>query len=198
MATLSPSRPVRRTAAGGAGTTVLQILDRAASALSRLGGALSILLIALVLALTAAGVVARYIVGSPLEGVDEACGYLVVAMVMTGAAEALRTGHHIRIDLMLGFAGQRGRRWLDAWSHLAVLVVAGFLGYTGWHTVAFAYSFDAYSSGQLEIPLWIPQATLPAGAVLLGLAALSKLIRTLGGGDQAGDRAGDDAAGGHS
>ncbi|PWC82588.1 TRAP transporter [Azospirillum sp. TSH100] len=152
-----------------------------ASALSRIGGALSILLIAIVLALTTVGVVARYVLGHPLEGVDEACGYLVVAMVMAGAAEALRTGHHIRIDLIMGFIGPRGRRWLDAWSNLAVLVFAVLLVRTGWHSAAFSYDFDAFSSGQLELPLWIPQATLPIGAVLLGVVAFAKLIAALAG-----------------
>lgn len=169
--------------AGGKATShgALRLLTGTASALSRIGGALSILLIAIVLALTTAGVVARYVLSHPLEGVDEACGYLVVAMVMAGAAEALRTGHHIRIDLILGFVGPRGRRWLDAWSNLAVLVFAVLLVRTGWHSAVFSYDFDAFSSGQLELPLWIPQATLPIGAALLGIVAFAKLINALAG-----------------
>ncbi|WP_377811461.1 TRAP transporter small permease (plasmid) [Azospirillum sp. A29] len=169
----------------------LRLLTATASVLSRIGGALSILLIAIVLALTTAGVVARYVLGHPLEGVDEACGYLVVAMVMAGSAEALRTGHHIRIDLILGFVGPRGRRWLDAWSNLAVLVFAVLLVRTGWHTAAFSYDFDAFSSGQLELPLWIPQAALPIGAALLGIVAFAKLINALAGHES------DERTGGH-
>lgn len=194
MSSMSTPDAVPRS--GNKGTALpLRLLDGAASALSRTGGALSVLLIVVVLALTTAGVVARYVVGHPLEGVDEACGYLVVAMVMAGAAEALRTGHHIRIDLIMGLAGPRGRRWLDAWAHLAVLVFAVLLFRTGLHTAQFSYEFEAYSSGQLELPLWIPQATLPAGAVLLGVTALARLIRCLTG-DLPGDLP-DERTGGH-
>ena len=144
----SMSTPDAVTPVSGKSTSrgALRLLTGAASVLSRIGGALSILLIAIVLALTTAGVVARYVVGHPLEGVDEACGYLVVAMVMAGAAEALRTGHHIRIDLILGFIGPRGRRWLDAWSNLAVLVFDVLLVRTGWHSAFFSHDFDAFSS----------------------------------------------------
>ncbi|MBP2299690.1 TRAP transporter small permease [Azospirillum picis] len=179
----SMSTPDALSPSDGKGTAngALRLLTGTASALSRLGGALSVLLIVVVLALTTAGVVARYVAGHPLEGIDEACGYLVVAMVMAGAAEALRTGHHIRIDLLLGAVGPRGRRWLDAWAHLAVLVFAVLLVRTGWHTALFSYEFEAYSSGQLELPLWIPQAALPVGAALLGLVALCQLVRTLAG-----------------
>lgn len=181
MSSMSSPDAVAPADSKGASPGVLRLLAGAASVLSRIGGALSVLLIVIVLALTTAGVVARYLVGHPLEGVDEACGYLVVAMVMAGAAEALRTGHHIRIDLIMGLVGPRGRRWLDAWANLAVLVFAGLLVRTGWHSAAFSYDFDAFSSGQLELPLWIPQATLPAGAALLGIVAFAKLVSALAG-----------------
>lgn len=189
----SMSTPDTVTPANGRGAAhgALRLMTGTASVLSRIGGALSILLIVAVLTLTTAGVFARYVVGQPLEGVDEACGFMVVAMVMAGAAEALRTGHHIRIDLIMGFVGPRGRRWLDAWSNLAVLVVAVLLARTGWHTAMFSYDFDAFSPGQLELPMWIPQATLPIGAALLGIVAFAKLLAAL-----AGDGT-DETRGGH-
>ncbi|TIX76508.1 MAG: TRAP transporter small permease subunit, partial [Mesorhizobium sp.] len=70
-----------------------------------LGGALSALLILVVLAITAVSVFNRYFLGRPLMGVDEATGFLVVAIVMFGAAEALRRGDHIRIDLLFDHLG---------------------------------------------------------------------------------------------
>lgn len=184
----TPDAEAHHASAGDKAGGLVRALDAGATILSRIGGALSALLIVVVLALTAAAVVARYAIGQPIPGVDEATGFLVVAVVMCGAAEALRTGHHIRIDLALGAVGPRARRWLEAWSSLAVLAVAALLGWTAWHSVLFSYDFDAYSPGQLELPMWIPQATLPLGALLLGIAALSRLLRALvpglGDGDQ--------------
>ena len=37
----------------------------------------------------------------------------------------------------------------------------------------------AYTSGTIEIPLWITQAPLLVGALLLGLTALTKIVETL-------------------
>lgn len=181
MSSLSPPDTVSRPNDKGTRNSVLRLLTGAAFALSRIGGALSMLMIVVVLILTTVGVVARYVVGQPLEGVDEASGYLVVAMVMVGAAEALRTGHHISIDLVVDLVGRRGRRWFDAWANLTVLIFAVLLFKTGWRTALFSYEFDAYSSGQLELPLWIPQAALPVGAALLGLTAVARLIQALTG-----------------
>lgn len=154
-------------------------LDMAIAVVTRLGGGLSALLLLVVLCITTLGVFNRYVLGRPLLGVDEASGFLVVAVVMFGAAEALRRGDHIRIDILFDRAGPRGRWWLELWSQIAILVFTGLLLKAAWHTVAFSRQFEAYSTGYLEVPLWIPQSTMVIGAGLLILAALGALLRHL-------------------
>ena len=154
-------------------------LDMAIAAVTRLGGGLSALLLLVVLGITTLGVFNRYVLGRPLLGVDEATGFLVVAIVMFGAAEALRRGDHIRIDILFDKAGPRGRWWLELWSQLAIIVFTALLLKAAWHTVAFSRQFEAYSTGYLAIPLWIPQSTMVIGAALLILAALGALLRHL-------------------
>lgn len=154
-------------------------LDAAIAMVSRIGGGLSALLLLVVLGVTALSVFNRYVLGRPLVGVDEATGFLVVAIVMFGAAEALRRGDHIRIDLLFDKAGPRGRWWLELWSQLAIIIFAALLMRAAWHTVAFSRQFEAYSTGYLSIPLWIPQSTMVAGAGLLVLAAVGGLLRHL-------------------
>jgi C4-dicarboxylate transporter, DctQ subunit len=166
--TLSP--PARRLARAA----------RTLEILTRLGGVVSTVLIIVVLGLTAANVIARYIVSSPIPGVDEATGFMVVAIVMFGAAEAYRTNDHIRIDLLLENLAPAKAWWLEAFSHAAVLVFALFLMVTAWHTVAFSRAFEAYSSGYLELPLWLLQLPLIIGAVLLALIAALRLVQHLG------------------
>ncbi len=146
---------------------------------ARLGGWLSALLILLVLGITSLSVFRRYVLSDPLLGADALTGFLVVAIVMLGAAEALRRGDHIRIDILFHHAGQRTRWWLELISFLAVLGFAVLLFRTAWHSVAFSRRFGAYSTGELELPLWIPQLLLPIGAALLALAALAGLLRLL-------------------
>jgi TRAP-type C4-dicarboxylate transport system permease small subunit len=133
-----------------------------------------------VLALTAVSVFNRYFLGRPIMGVDEATGFLVVAIVMFGAAESLRRGDHIRIDILFDHLGPRLHWWLELWSFVAVLVFAVLLLVTSWHTVFFSRMFGAYSTGYLSIPMWIPQSTMVIGAILLGLVALSMALRLFG------------------
>lgn len=150
--------------------------SRLAALVGGLFGALSAILILVVLALTFANVAGRYLLGAPILGAEEATGFLVVAIVMFGAAEAYRRGDHIRIDILTGRLGPKGQARLDALSHLAVIGLSAALTVTGWHTVTFSRAFGAYSSGYLELPMWIPQSSLVIGGVLLGLLAFLRLF----------------------
>ena len=42
---------------------------------------------------------------------------------------------------------------------------------------AFSHSVGLVSDGYLEVPMWLPQAAVPAGAGLLALAAFNRLLR---------------------
>jgi len=150
-----------------------------ANAVSMLGGAVGALLIVVVLVMTTVGVFSRYVLSRPLLGIDEGTGFLVVAIVMLGAAEALRKGDHIRIDLLVDVVGPRMRLVLDLWAYAAVLAFAVLLFQTAWDTVSFSRSFGAYSDGYLALPLWIPQSAMLVGAVLLGLQAVAGLARRI-------------------
>ena len=141
-------------------------------------GAFAALGILAVLVLTAINVAGRYLFTAPLRGAEEMTGFLVVAIVMLGAAEAYRRGDHIRIDILTDKLGPRGVRWIDVLSHLAVALFAANLLRTGLHTVEFSHRFGAYSSGYLQIPMWIPQTALVAGGALLLAMALLKLVES--------------------
>jgi TRAP-type C4-dicarboxylate transport system permease small subunit len=141
------------------------------------GGVISAALIVYILAITTVAVVCRYFLGNPIRGVDEQTGFLIVAVVMAGAAEVMRRDEHIGIDILTNLAPPSIRRLFEGLGHIAVAVFAGTLFYTAWHTVTFSYGFQAYSTGALEIPMWIPQSTMLAGAVLLFLVAVLKFVR---------------------
>lgn len=150
--------------------------ERAATPFVWLGGILSTILILAAFALTIYSIFLRYVIGRPLVWIDELTGYLLVALVMLGVAEAYRRGNHIAIDLVVGNAKGSANmiRWI--WSDLCVLAFSIVLGVSTWEAIAFARSFGSYSSGAIEIQTWIPQIPILVGAVLLGLFAVARLI----------------------
>ncbi|MFD2857511.1 TRAP transporter small permease [Seohaeicola zhoushanensis] len=124
-------------------------------------------------------VVRRYIFDRPLQWNDEMIGYLLVAIVMLGAAEAFRRGDHISIDLVTSRLTPGAARLQAALASLSVMGFAVVVGFSIWDSISFARSFGSYSVGYIEIQTWIPQVPVLIGAVLLFLAAGLRLFRTI-------------------
>ena len=144
----------------------------------RIAGVLSSLLIFVSFCLMIFAIFQRYFLNTPLKWGDEMLGYLLVAIVMSGVAEALRRGDHVAIDLLTSFFGIKIRALLTYLSYTAVLAFAVIFGISADEVVRFSYGFGSYSPGYLEAPMWIPQSTMVAGSVLLGLGALAGLVRS--------------------
>lgn len=144
----------------------------------RIAGVLSSLLIFVSFCLMIFAIFQRYFLNTPLKWGDEMLGYLLVAIVMSGVAEALRRGDHVAIDLLTSFFGIKVQAFLTYLSYTAVLAFAVIFGISADEVVRFSYGFGSYSPGYLEAPMWIPQSTMIAGSVLLGLGALAGLVRS--------------------
>ncbi len=119
----------------------------------------------------------RYFLNQPIPWVDELVGYLLVGLVMLAAADALRRGEHISVDLLTDRLRPRGRRLTAAAGQLAVLIAGLALVQGGWQTAAFSKLLGIYSTGYLAIPIYLPQLLVPMGGLLLALAAAMGLVR---------------------
>jgi TRAP-type C4-dicarboxylate transport system permease small subunit len=157
------------------------VANRLAAILSRGFGLLSVACIVAMLVLTSVNVFGRYLFGSPVRGAEEIVGFLIVASVMFGAAEAHRRGEHICIDILEGAFPPWLRRVMAILAQIAVIVFSIVMAWTGWETVAFSRAFGNYSPGYTETPMWIVQLPLVIGGVLLAVIAALKLIAGLRG-----------------
>lgn len=155
-------------------------VERAAGYLTWLCAAAAAVLVLLSLALTAYSVIRRYVFGMPVTWTDELYGYLVIGMVMLGAAESLRRGDHIAVDLLTARLNQTARRYLDLWAMLLVIAVGVALIVSATRMVSYSYSFGIFSEGYLEMPMWMPQAVFLLGSVLLVLMAVCRIVTILG------------------
>lgn len=168
-----------QTQSSGAVSSTAPALARAIYALVRLASALSVLAILVALGFTLIAVFWRYALSNPLLWPEDATGWTLVGLIMLGIAEAYRRGDHIAIDLLVDTMPHRLKPVQMLWSHLAVLAFSVVLGLSAWEAVHFAHGFGSYTSGNVEIPSWIPQAPMVVGAVLLGLTAVAKIIEIL-------------------
>jgi TRAP-type C4-dicarboxylate transport system permease small subunit len=100
---------------------------------------------------------------------------------MLAAAQVLRRGEHIGVDLLTSRLAERARRWADAWAALAALAAALVLAANGWSTAMFSRSLGILAEGNVEIPVFWVQLLLPLGGAMMALVALEALARLAAG-----------------
>lgn len=144
-----------------------------------LGGAISTVLILVILCVTIYAIAMRYGLNDPLLWADEITGWSLVAIVMLGAAEAYRRGDHIAIDILSDRTTGTLRSLLGLVGDLAVLGFAAVLGWSTWTGIAFNRMFGSYTSGHVVIETWYLQTPIFVGSILLALVAVAKIIARL-------------------
>jgi len=106
----------------------------------------------------------------------EYSSYLMAACFTFGAAMTLRAGGHIRVSLILARLPPRRRRLLEGAAALVATVFVGFLAYA-----MVRFTWGSYTRGQTSISsdtaLWIPQAVITFGFILLALQFLARAIQ---------------------
>lgn len=154
----------------------MKLFDRIVGGLAALGIALAAIALLASLFVIVYSVVMRYFLNQPAAWVDELAGYLLVACVMLAAADALRQGEHIAVDIVTERLSARGRRLTLLVGLVAVAASAALLLIEGLDMVAFSRMVGLLSNGYLAVPMWIPQLFVPVGAALLLLAAVAGFI----------------------
>jgi len=152
--------------------------------LSRLDGWLGVLCLVSLTALMIAEVVVRALsnviswMPADIPAAWEYSSYLMAACFTFGAAMTLRAGGHIRVTLVLARVSPAIRRWMET-----VLAAMGtfFCGFLGWAMAYFTWrSFDSgqtsVSSGTL---VWVPQALITFGIVLLTIQFAARFLQAL-------------------
>ncbi len=168
-------------------------MRRVLDALYRGSGALAALFLALIAALVVAQVAGR-LVGVLVPGADDLAGFALTASSFLALAYTLRAGGHIRVTLLLHRAGAGQRRALELW---CLALAAGVTGYFAYYVVEMAwdaYRFGDRSVGVVPVPLWIPQAAMALGTVVLAVALADDLVRVVRGGEPSYQRAEERAA----
>jgi C4-dicarboxylate transporter DctQ subunit len=157
------------------------LFESAITRISTFVAGIAALMVIFMLAIIGYSVIQRYFFGTPVTWTDELIGYLVVAIVMFGAAETLRRGEHITVDLLTADRQGLIKKIIDIWGNLAIIAVAVVLLISTKATLSYSYNFDILSNGYLEVPMWIPQSSLVVGGVLLLLVALVRIWHKISG-----------------
>lgn len=124
-------------------------------------------------------VTARYLFNRPTTWANEVNQYLLCALVMFGGGYTLSKYGHTKVDILHVWFSKRGQALVEILIGLCVLTIASPIIWYG--TIL---TFEAIQTGQTsvsaaELPLWPSMATVPLGALFLGLQGLSNALHAL-------------------
>ena len=117
-------------------------------------------------------IVARKLLHTSIQGIDEIGGYTLAVVAAFGYSGALLGRSHTRVDFVLTRLSPRLQSRLNLLAMLSMAVLAGFLAEGAWRVLGESLEFQARSTSPLRTPLAVPQALWFAGLLLFLLTAL--------------------------
>lgn len=115
-----------------------------------------------------------------IEWGDEVQVYLVVWAVCLSFAAVTAGDRHVKADLFIGMMPPAIQKVLVVLGDALGLVMACVLCWLGYLVTYESWDFGDVSTTTLRFPLWIYQASLPAGMALMALTYLLRLLSHLG------------------
>ena len=127
--------------------------------------------------------------GMLLRGADDIVAWLCAASAFLALGHTFRRGELVRIGLVIEHLSPRVRRPVN----LAALAIAlAFVGYMVYAVLRFVYEswkFNEVAQGLIQIPIWIPQMSFVAGALVFFIALVDEFVVLAAGGTPAYRRA---------
>ena len=121
-------------------------------------------------------IIMRYFFNRPLSWVVELTEYGLLYITFLGAAWLLRTGGHVRVDIIVNFMSERWRKRCAVFSSAVGLVVSLVLTVFG---VVVTYDHlvrGIYKPTILEFPTGVVLAVVPLGSLFLSARFLILLL----------------------
>ena len=145
----------------------------------RCGRLLAWLVLAMAL-LTTIVVVLRYGFNTGSIMAQEAVTYMHGCLFMLGAAYALKSGAHVRVDIFYRSFSERGRAWVNSLGGIVFLMpLCAFIGVSSWSYVTESWAILETSPEPGGIPaVFLPKSLLPLMAVNLFLQGLAETLRS--------------------
>ena len=152
--------------------------ERAVFVLERVATGFAATSFVVIVCITVADVVLRYAAHRPLMwSYDFISWYPMVALFFFAISDSWRSGHHIRVDLLIRHLGTRAKAGFGLLGATVALCVIALIAYTGALQFLASWDSDERLTGVVEWPLWPSKLIVPLGAGLFALRLLVDAVR---------------------
>ena len=130
--------------------------------------------------------------GFLLRGADDIVSWLCAATAFLALGHTFRRGELVRVGLLVEHLPPGPRRQFALGALGITVLFAGYMVYAVVRFVYESWKFNEVAQGLIQIPIWIPQLSFAAGAVILFIAVLDEFVVLVRGGTPAYQASEDD------
>ena len=124
-------------------------------------------------------VIARKVGWVQAPATDVMSGYILAMAATWSFSYSLRSGSHVRIDVMLPFMGKNTRRIADLLALASVAFFASITAWKMWIVILKNYDRGVVTNDYPLTPLWIPKIVVGLGFAFLGFTAIQMMLSLL-------------------
>ena len=114
-------------------------------------------------------------------GTDDIVAWFCAAGAFLAMADTFKRGDFVRVGLLLEQLGPRMRQAFEIGSLGVATAFCGYLAFWACRFTFESWQFNDMANGLIVIPLWIPQLSFVAGALILCLAVADEFVIVLQG-----------------
>ena len=156
-------------------------LRRGLDTLYLTGGALASLCVLVILVLMVGASLGRSL-DWRVSWVNDVVSWLCAAAAFFGMAFSFKNGDFVRVTLLLEKVSPAARHRYELASLAVACVAIAYLGFWAARFTYQSWQFGDIAGNMVAIPMWIPQLSFVAGAMVFLIAVLDEFIGVLRGG----------------
>jgi TRAP-type C4-dicarboxylate transport system permease small subunit len=127
-----------------------------------------------------ADVVGTEFFGRPLLGTLEFTESTMVLVVFGALAYAQERRAHIRVELLYGHVGPRGKSFMEAVTHIVAFVFFALVAWQGYGELLYSWEIKESTMGSVRFPLYPARTLLLLGVSLLMLRLAIDIVQDIG------------------
>jgi TRAP-type C4-dicarboxylate transport system permease small subunit len=135
---------------------------------------LAVALVAAVM-MNVTNVVARYVFGRSIDGVDEIQIYLMVALAFFGSVVASVHGQHLRMDVLVRTFPRQFQKALNGVEAVATAAICAFVCWISTNYALRMHEIGTVSENA-HLPMWIPHSIVAVAFGMLTVLGLARLL----------------------
>jgi len=128
-----------------------------------------------------------WIVGEPIGFIipsyADFAGFFLAACTFLAASYTLRTGGHIRVNLLIKRFPVPLKKWVELWCTGMTGIISAYLTYHTSRLTIESFQFGDLSPGMIAVPIWIPQSLMVLGLALLTITFFDEFCKIIRGQD---------------